>query len=397
MWDDGWTVVTKDRQALGAVRAHHPHHRDRQRDPHPALTAGTGATRPGRRHSIGHDHGDQAGLGIDIGGSGIKGAPVDLDKGDFAADRLRIDTPSRSTPDAVAEVVAQIVEHFADDTGDSPDRRHRPRGRHRTAWSAPPPTSTRPGSAPTPRRCSSERARAPGAPWSTTPTPPASPSCTTAPPRTSDGLVMLTTLGTGIGTRPALPTASCAQHRAGPPGDRRPRRRDPRRVQRHGEARTSPGSSGPSACSATTATSRTLLWPDLIVVGGGVSKKADKFLPLLHLRAPIVAGPAAEQGRHHRRGVARRRRRPPLADPREVAATGRAPGGRRPGRPAAPRPARRPLPRTSARTRAAHPAHAGPPRATSHRPSTGAPSRRARRPRRPAWTSSVSPWRPVGC
>jgi polyphosphate glucokinase len=32
-----------------------------------------------------------------------------------------------------------------------------------------------------------------------------------------------------------------------------------------------------------------LLWPDLIVVGGGVSKKAEKFLPLLHLRAPIVA------------------------------------------------------------------------------------------------------------
>jgi polyphosphate glucokinase len=32
-----------------------------------------------------------------------------------------------------------------------------------------------------------------------------------------------------------------------------------------------------------------LLWPELIVVGGGVSRKADKFLPLLHLRAPIVA------------------------------------------------------------------------------------------------------------
>ncbi len=32
-----------------------------------------------------------------------------------------------------------------------------------------------------------------------------------------------------------------------------------------------------------------LLWPDLIVVGGGVSRKAEKFLPLLHLRAPIVA------------------------------------------------------------------------------------------------------------
>ena len=34
-----------------------------------------------------------------------------------------------------------------------------------------------------------------------------------------------------------------------------------------------------------------LLWPDLIVVGGGVSKKSDKFLPLLRLRTPIV--PAA--------------------------------------------------------------------------------------------------------
>ena len=32
----------------------------------------------------------------------------------------------------------------------------------------------------------------------------------------------------------------------------------------------------------------TLLWPDLIIVGGGVSKKADKFLPLLKTRAEIV-------------------------------------------------------------------------------------------------------------
>jgi polyphosphate glucokinase len=36
-----------------------------------------------------------------------------------------------------------------------------------------------------------------------------------------------------------------------------------------------------------------LLWPDLIVVGGGVSKKSEKFLPLLHLRAPIVAAQLA--------------------------------------------------------------------------------------------------------
>ncbi|HVW43396.1 MAG TPA: ROK family protein [Amycolatopsis sp.] len=52
------------------------------------------------------------GFGIDIGGSGIKGALVDLEKGALIGDRLRIDTPSPSTPDAVADVVAEIVHHF---------------------------------------------------------------------------------------------------------------------------------------------------------------------------------------------------------------------------------------------------------------------------------------------
>jgi len=51
-------------------------------------------------------------LGIDIGGSGIKGAPVDLKKGEFATDRLRIETPQPSKPKAVAKVVAELVKHF---------------------------------------------------------------------------------------------------------------------------------------------------------------------------------------------------------------------------------------------------------------------------------------------
>ena len=37
-------------------------------------------------------------FGIDFGGSGIKGAPVDLEKGDFAEERVRIDTPQPATP-----------------------------------------------------------------------------------------------------------------------------------------------------------------------------------------------------------------------------------------------------------------------------------------------------------
>lgn len=52
------------------------------------------------------------GLGIDIGGSGIKGAIVDLDKGELIGERHRIETPQPSTPQAVAKVVNEIVQHF---------------------------------------------------------------------------------------------------------------------------------------------------------------------------------------------------------------------------------------------------------------------------------------------
>jgi polyphosphate glucokinase len=51
-------------------------------------------------------------LGIDIGGSGIKGAPVDVDKGEMMTERYRIDTPQPSTPDAVGDVVAELTHHF---------------------------------------------------------------------------------------------------------------------------------------------------------------------------------------------------------------------------------------------------------------------------------------------
>ena len=51
-------------------------------------------------------------LGIDIGGSGIKGAPVDVERGDLAAERFRLETPHPALPDAVGDVVAEVVKHF---------------------------------------------------------------------------------------------------------------------------------------------------------------------------------------------------------------------------------------------------------------------------------------------
>lgn len=59
-------------------------------------------------------------LGIDVGGSGIKGAPVDLEAGDWTEPRLRIPTPKKSTPENVAKVVAQIIDNFSHVIGDAP-------------------------------------------------------------------------------------------------------------------------------------------------------------------------------------------------------------------------------------------------------------------------------------
>ena len=51
-------------------------------------------------------------LGIDIGGSGIKGALVDTTTGEFATERIRIPTPRPATPESVADTVRQLVSGF---------------------------------------------------------------------------------------------------------------------------------------------------------------------------------------------------------------------------------------------------------------------------------------------
>ncbi|MET9856019.1 polyphosphate--glucose phosphotransferase [Streptomyces sp. NPDC006450] len=52
-------------------------------------------------------------FGVDIGGSGIKGAPVDLNRGDLAQERHKVLTPQPATPDGVAGCVVEVVRHFA--------------------------------------------------------------------------------------------------------------------------------------------------------------------------------------------------------------------------------------------------------------------------------------------
>jgi polyphosphate glucokinase len=51
-------------------------------------------------------------LGIDIGGTGIKAAPVDTATGELTTERQKLETPHPATPDAVVDVVAQLVHAF---------------------------------------------------------------------------------------------------------------------------------------------------------------------------------------------------------------------------------------------------------------------------------------------
>ena len=225
-------------------------------------------------------------LGIDIGGSGIKGAPVDLAKGQFAKDRLRCETPKLSSPDAVADIVVQIAEHFADDTGDSPIGVTLPavvtNGVVRTAanidaaWVG---TDA--------RKLLSDRL---GRPVTVVNDADAAGvgELQFGAARNTSGLVLMSTLGTGIGSAlfyngVLVPNSELGHLEID---------------GRDAESRAASSVKDDKNLSWQEWAERlqryyshveNLLWPDLIVVGGGVSRKAEKFLPLLHLRAPIVA------------------------------------------------------------------------------------------------------------
>jgi polyphosphate glucokinase len=225
-------------------------------------------------------------LGIDIGGSGIKGAPVDLGKGQFAKDRLRYENPRLSSPKEVVDIVVKIAEHFADDTGDSPIGVTLPAvvtsGVVRTAANIDPAwVGTDAGGLLSNRL---------GRPVTVVNDADAAGlgELQFGAARNAGGLVLVSTLGTGIGSAlfydgVLIPNSELghleidgreAEHRAASSvkDDKNLSWQEwAERLQRYYSH------------------VENLLWPDLIVVGGGVSRKADKFLPLLHLRAPIVA------------------------------------------------------------------------------------------------------------
>lgn len=228
---------------------------------------------------------DRPVLGIDIGGTGIKGAPVDLATGEFSTDRLRIETPAKSTPQNVANVVGEIVDHFKDTIGDGPIGITVPavvtHGQTRSAanidksWID----------------CEAEKvfedklgrdiylmndADAAGIA-----------EVHYGAAKGHPGLVLLTTLGTGIGSALVYRGVLIPNTELGH-----------LEIDGHdAESRAAASVKEKLGLSYSEYVPRlqryyerveALFWPDLIVVGGGVSKKADKFIPKLKLKTEIV-------------------------------------------------------------------------------------------------------------
>lgn len=229
----------------------------------------------------------QSVVGVDVGGTGIKGAPVDVGQGEFAAPRIRVLTPSPATPESVVDTVVDLLAQL-----DAPG----PVGITL-------PAVVRGGVVETAANideswigieATDRFGAALGRPVAVVNDADAAglAEMRFGAGRDRSGVVVVLTLGTGIGSAVFADGVLVANTELGHlplKGDSAERwaaesvreREDlswkhwAKRLQSYFEL------------------VERLLWPDLIIVGGGVSKKAEKFLPHVELRTEIV--PAALQ------------------------------------------------------------------------------------------------------
>jgi polyphosphate glucokinase len=222
------------------------------------------------------------GFGVDIGGSGIKGCVVDLDQGALVGERVRIETPQPSLPEPVCEVVSQIVSSFGWTerigvtfpgvmksgvvyTAANVDK----------SWVGTDLAASVADHIPGTVQTLNDADAAGIA------------EMRYGAGRDQRGLVLMLTFGTGIGSALFIDGALVPNTEFG-------------HIQVDGE-------DGEKKASAAAREREDLgyphwarrvdryldvleasLWPDLIIVGGGVSKKADKWVPLLTTRARVV-------------------------------------------------------------------------------------------------------------
>ena len=222
-------------------------------------------------------------IGIDIGGTGIKGAPVDVARGELTAERVRVLTPSPATPEAVNKTVTEVVSNF-DTVG--PIGITMPAvvraGVVETAANIDPAwigvdATALFGGALSREVTVMNDADAAGLA-----------EMKFGAGQGHTGSVVVVTLGTGIGSAVfadgiLLPNTELG-HLPLNGRDAEEWAADSVRDRddlswKHWAQRLEEYFS----------LLESLLWPELIIVGGGVSKKAEKFLPRIDIRTPIVA------------------------------------------------------------------------------------------------------------
>ena len=227
-------------------------------------------------------------IGIDIGGSGIKAAVVDVEAGRFRSERLRVATPSPSTPDAVLASVARLVKRLAKSSGLG----------DATPIGIGLPGVTIDGVLKSAANIDAgwidfpvvERvARVVGRPTSIINDADAAgiAEMRFGVGRDQPGVVIFLTLGTGVGSGVfvdgiLVPNTEFGQMEIrGRPAERRSA----------AAARVKRGLSWKAwAADLDEHLDRIqqLTWPNLMILGGGVSKSADKFIPRLTVRCPVV-------------------------------------------------------------------------------------------------------------
>jgi polyphosphate glucokinase len=227
-------------------------------------------------------------IGVDVGGSGIKTAVVDVDEGRFVSERLRVPTPDPSTPDKVSASISRLVKRLVKDNGLDPSV---PVGVGlpgvvlggvlKTAANIDPgwvdyPVTQALGKALKRPVTIANDADAAGIA-----------EMRFGLGRDRSGVVVFLTLGTGVGSAvfidgKLVPNAEFGQMEIrGRPAERRSA----------AAARTRRGLSWKAWASDLDEHLHRideLVWPELILLGGGVSKNADKYVPRLTVRPPVV-------------------------------------------------------------------------------------------------------------
>lgn len=221
-------------------------------------------------------------MGVDVGGSGIKGGIVDLATGELLSDRVKVLTPQPATPDAVAAAVAEVV--------------------HTVGWDGPVgcavPSVVRNGIVETAANIDKSWIGIDGIDL----------LAAVIGNRISlindadaagiaemrwgagdgrSGVVILLTFGTGIGSAVFVDGRLVPNTELG----HLQMWGDSAEVRAAAKSREAAGLSWEEwvpLVNEFLAYVESLLWPDLIIVGGGVSKKADDWVPLLETRAELI-------------------------------------------------------------------------------------------------------------